>query len=70
MSQPLVQLIHLQQKLACHQDDSHSALIIDETVLCLGLTSTTLKRCAPPRFILETSVDRKTSKISSPCFKE
>ena len=65
-----MQLIHLQQKLACHQDNSHSSVIIDETVLCVGLTSTTLNVCAPPQFILETSIDRKTSKISSPCFKE
>ena len=70
MAQPLVHLISLQQKLAIHQDDSHSAVIIDETVLCAGLTSTTLKISTPPQFILETRMDRKTSKLSSPCFKE
>ena len=69
MAQPLAQLIHLQQKLACHQDDSHSAVIIDETVLCAVSTSASLKTSTPPQFILETRIDRKTSKLSSPCFK-
>ena len=56
MSQPLVRVIQFQEKLAYHHDDSHSAVIIGKTVLCAGLTSTTLKTSAPHQFILETKM--------------
>ena len=42
----------------------------DEKVICAGLTSATLKTGTPPQFVLETIIDRKTSKLPSPHFKE
>ena len=65
-----MQVTHLQQKLACHQEDSHSTLMIDEILTFVGLTYETLKISTPIQFILETRIDMKSSKPSSACFKE